>query len=233
MADIIVVDDETDVAFMIADYLQAKGYQIRTASGGAELREAIAATKPDLVVLDLNMPGENGFSLARWLREHHDTGILMLTGADSVFDKVAGLEVGADDYLAKPFAPVELEARIAAVLRRRRPKRANNAGVLPARHFAFGTYVFDADRRDLSDAEGRTISLTPMELDLVAAFATRPGQVIGRDELLNLAPPRGDEPFDRSIDSRITRLRRRLEKDPTKPELIKTIRGAGYLYPRG
>lgn len=233
MADIIVVDDETDVAFMIADYLQAKGYQIRTASGGAELREAIAAAKADLVVLDLNMPGENGFSLARWLREHHDTGILMLTGADSVFDKVAGLEVGADDYLAKPFAPVELEARIAAVLRRRRPKRANNAGVLPAGHFAFGTYVFDANARYLIDADGATMSLTPMELDLVATFATRPGEVIGRDELLDLAPPRGDEPFDRSIDSRITRLRRRLEKDPAKPELIKTIRGAGYLHPRG
>lgn len=230
MADIIVVDDETDVAFMIADYLQAKGYGIRTASGGAELREAIAAAGADLVVLDLNMPGENGFSLARWLREHHDTGILMLTGADSVFDKVAGLEVGADDYLAKPFAPVELEARIAAVLRRRRPKGSTDT--LPAGHFAFGTYVFDARARDLIDADGVAISLTPMELDLVAAFATRPGQVIGRDELLDLAPPRGDEPFDRSIDSRITRLRRRLEKDPTKPELIKTIRGLGYLYPR-
>ncbi|WP_292519765.1 response regulator transcription factor [Mesorhizobium sp.] len=135
MADIIVVDDETDVAFMIADYLQAKGYRIRTASGGAELREAIAAAKADLVVLDLNMPGENGFSLARWLREHHDTGILMLTGADSVFDKVAGLEVGADDYLAKPFSPVELEARIAAVLRRRRPKGSDNADALPRRAF--------------------------------------------------------------------------------------------------
>ncbi|TIO08300.1 response regulator transcription factor [Mesorhizobium sp.] len=232
MADIIVVDDETDVAFMIADYLQAKGYRIRTASGGAELREAIATATADLVVLDINMPGENGFSLARWLREHHDTGILMLTGADSVFDKVAGLEVGADDYLAKPFAPVELEARIAAVLRRRRPKGSNDADTLPAGHFAFGTYVFDARVRNLIDVDGVAIPLTPMELDLVAAFAARPGQVIGRDELLDLAPPRGDEPFDRSIDSRITRLRRRLEKDPAKPELIKTIRRVGYLYPR-
>ena len=232
MADIIVVDDETDVAFMIADYLQAKGYGTRTASNGAELRQAIAAAKTDLVVLDLNMPGENGFSLARWLREHLDAGILMLTSADSVFDKVAGLEVGADDYLAKPFAPVELEARIAAVLRRRRPKGSNDAEFLPAGHFHFGAYVFDATARSLSDADGVAMSLTPMELDLVAAFATRPGQVIGRDELLDLAPPRGDEPFDRSIDSRITRLRRRVEKDPAKPELIKTIRGVGYLYPR-
>ena len=232
MADIIVVDDETDVAFMIADYLQAKGYSIRTASGGAELRQAIAAAKTDLVVLDLNMPGENGFSLARWLREHHDAGILMLTGADSVFDKVAGLEVGADDYLAKPFAPVELEARIAAVLRRRRPKGVNGAEPLPAGQFLFGAYVFDATARSLSDADGVAMALTPMELDLVAAFATRAGQVIGRDELLDLAPPMGDEPFDRSIDSRITRLRRRIEKDPAKPELIKTIRGVGYLHPR-
>ncbi|TIP97613.1 MAG: response regulator transcription factor [Mesorhizobium sp.] len=232
MADIIVVDDETDVAFMIADYLQAKGYHIRTASGGAELRQAIAAAKADLVVLDLNMPGENGFSLARWLREHHDTGVLILTGADSVFDKVAGLEVGADDYLAKPFSPVELEARIAAVLRRRRPRGSDNADTLPAGHLAFGTFVFDARARNLIDADGVGIPLTPMELDLVAAFATRAGQVIGRDELLDLAPPRGDEPFDRSIDSRITRLRRRLEKNAVKPELIKTIRGAGYLYPK-
>lgn len=232
MVDIIVVDDETDVAFMIADYLQAKGYSVRTASGGSELRAVITAAKADLVVLDLNMPGENGFSLARWLREHHDAGIVILTSADSVFDKVAGLEVGADDYLVKPFALTELEARIAAVLRRRRPKGADGADPLPAGHFAFGAYIFDAVARTLSDAEGRDISLTPMELDLVAAFATRPGQVIGRDELLDLAPPRGDEPFDRSIDSRITRLRRRTEKDPTKPELIKTIRGVGYLYPR-
>jgi len=232
MAEIIVVDDETAVAFMIADYLHAKSYRVRTAPDGVALREAITVAPADLVVLDVNMPGENGFSLARWLREHHDTGILMLTGADTVFDKVAGLEVGADDYLSKPFEPAELEARIAAVLRRRRPNPLNGAPVLAAGCFAFGSHVFDASSRSLTDAHGARVPLTPMELDLVAAFATRAGQVIGRDELLDLAPPRGDEPFDRSIDSRITRLRRRLEDNPAKPELIKTIRGAGYLHPK-
>jgi DNA-binding response OmpR family regulator len=192
----------------------------------------MAAASADLVVLDLNMPGENGLSLARWLREHHDTGILMLTGIDSAFDRVAGLEIGADDYLSKPFALVELEARIAAILRRRRPKTANGAPPLASGYLAFGSYVFDQNARSLADVHGTPVPLTPMELDLVAVFATHSGQVLTRDEILDLAPPRGDDPFDRSIDSRVTRLRRRLETDPTKPELIKTMRGAGYLYPK-
>ncbi|NGO53840.1 response regulator [Allomesorhizobium camelthorni] len=232
MADIIVVDDEKDLASMIADYLQALGHSLRVAFDGVGLREAMAAASADLVVLDLNMPGENGLSLARWLREHHDAGILMLTGADTAFDRVAGLEVGADDYLSKPFALTELEARIAAVLRRRRPKIAIGAPALAAGCLAFGSYVFDPNARSLVDMHGALVPLTPMELDLVAVFATHPGRVLTRDDILDLAPPRSDEPFDRSIDSRITRLRRRLETDPTKPELIKTMRGAGYLYPK-
>ena len=232
MADIIVVDDETDVAFMIADYLQAKGYRIRMASGGAELREAIAAAKADLSFSTSTCRARTALAWPAGCVNITTPASLCSTGADLVFDKVAGLEIGADDYLAKPFSPVELEARIAAVLRRRMPKGSNDADALPAGQFAFGTYLFDARARNLIDADGVAIPLTPMELDLVAAFATRAGQVIGRDELLDLAPPRGDEPFDRSIDSRITRLRRRLEKDPAKPELIKTIRGVGYLFPR-
>jgi DNA-binding response OmpR family regulator len=232
MAQVIVVDDEAPVALMIADYLTAKGHAVRTAGSGSELREAIAAAPADLVMLDVNMPGETGFSLARWLREHHDVGILMLTAVDTVFDKVAGLETGADDYVAKPFEPVELEARMTAILRRRRPQRLAGARALREGQVAFGRFVFDPSSRSLTDADGSALPLTPMEIDLVAAFALRPGQVITRDELLDLAPPRGDEPFDRSIDSRITRLRRRLEDDPAKPELIKTIRGAGYLHPK-
>jgi DNA-binding response OmpR family regulator len=232
MADIIVVDDEKDLASMIADYLETLGHRLRVAFDGVGLRKAMAAASADLVVLDLNMPGENGLSLARWLREHHDTGILMLTGIDSAFDRVAGLEIGADDYLSKPFALVELEARIAAILRRRRPKTASGAPPLAAGCLAFGSYVFDQNARSLADVHGAPVPLTPMELDLVAVFATHSGQVLTRDEILDLAPPRGDDPFDRSIDSRVTRLRRRLETDPTKPELIKTMRGAGYLYPK-
>jgi len=232
MADIIVVDDEKNLASMIADYLRIMSYEVRVEHDGVGLRGAMAISRADLVVLDLNMPGEDGFSLARWLREHHDAGILMLTAAGTAFDTVAGLEVGADDYLSKPFALAELEARIAAILRRRRPKPANGAPAPPPGCFVFGSYVFDPDARSLLDGHGAPVPLTPMELDLVAVFATRAGQVLTRDEILDLAPPRGDEPFDRSIDSRITRLRRRLETDPTKPELIKTMRGAGYLYPK-
>ncbi|MFI0847991.1 response regulator [Mesorhizobium sp. IMUNJ 23232] len=232
MADIIVVDDDRAVALMVGDYLGAKGHAVRVAHDGAELRAVIAAKPADLVVLDLNMPGETGFALARWLREHHDLGIVMLTGADSAFDRVAGLEVGADDYIAKPFAPVELEARIAAILRRRNPRAAEGLPSLPPGCVAFGAYVFDPKKRDLTDPAGTPVVLTQMELDLVAAFAVHPGRVFTRDELLDLAPPRGDDPFDRSIDSRINRLRRRLETDPSKPDLIKTLRGAGYVFPK-
>ncbi|MEQ1951495.1 response regulator transcription factor [Mesorhizobium sp. CN2-181] len=232
MAEIIVVDDDPSVALMVADYLGAKGHSVRIAHDGAELRAMIATGPADLVVLDLNMPGETGFALARWLREHHDLGIVMLTGADSAFDRVAGLEVGADDYIAKPFAPAELEARIAAILRRRNPRVSEGLPSLPPGCVAFGAYAFDPKKRSLADPAGAPVTLTPMELDLVAVFAGHPGRVFTRDELLDLAPPRGDDPFDRSIDSRINRLRRRLETDPSKPELIKTLRGAGYVYPR-
>jgi DNA-binding response OmpR family regulator len=233
MAKLLVVDDDRAVAGMVAEYLEARGHAVRLAAGGARARALLAEEPADLVVLDLNMPGETGFALARWLRETLDTGILMLTGADSTFDRVAGLEAGADDYLAKPFAPQELEARIQAILRRR-PGAATEAPRrdLPRGWLPFGPYAFDPRSRRLRDAEGAPVSLTPMEAELVAAFAARPGQLLSRDELLDLAPPRGDDPFDRSIDSRINRLRRRLEADPGKPEIIKTLRGAGYLLAR-
>ena len=228
MADIIVVDDEADVSFMVADFLNRKGHTVRMAADGAALRRAMDASPADLVLLDLNLPGENGLSLARWLREHFDAGIMMLTGVDTPFDRVAGLEVGADDYLAKPFAPEELEARSLAILRRRRP----NGRPLPAGCRHFGPYVLDEASGRLTAEDERVVQLSGMELELVVVFARNPGRVFTREELLDLAPPRLDDPFDRSIDSRITRLRRRLERDPAKPELIKTVRGAGYVHPR-
>lgn len=232
MAELIVVDDERDIAFMVADFLGHKGHAVRMAHDGSGLRGAIAQAPADLIVLDLNMPGDDGFTLTRWLREHHDAGIIMLTAADTTFDTVAALETGADDFMPKPFAPVELEARIEAVLRRRRPNLADGLPTLPKGSLAFGPYVFDPIRRRLTDASGETVSLHGTEIDLIAAFAANPGKVLSRDELLDLAPSRGDDAFDRSIDSRITRLRRRLEADPAKPEIIKTVRGAGYLHPR-
>ena len=231
MAQIIVVDDEPDIAFMAADFLEMNGHAVRMAHDGRQLRSTIQSGAADLVVLDVNMPGENGFSLARWLREQHDPGIIMLTAADTTFDCVAALETGADDHMAKPFSLAELEARITAILRRRKPLPAG-LPPLPAGCLAFGFYVYDPRARTLTDAGGRTLALGPMEAELVDVVARNAGRVLSRDDRLDLAPPRGGDPFDRSIDSRVTRLRRRFEIDPARPTLIKTVRGAGYLHPR-
>jgi DNA-binding response OmpR family regulator len=231
MADIIVVDDDLALALMIVDFLTGGGHRVRSAPDGVTLRKEMERFPSDVVILDLNLPGEDGLSLARWLREHFSTiGIVMLTGVDTPFDRVAGLEVGADDYIAKPFEPAELEARAVAVLRRRRP---DGMRPLPLGHYLFGRYILDEAAARLTTEGGRVIQLSPMELDLVSVFARNPGRVFTREELLDLAPPRMEDPFDRSIDSRITRLRRRLEQNPAKPELIKTMRGAGYLHPKG
>lgn len=232
MAQIIVVDDEPDIAFMAADFLEMKGHAVRMAHDGRHLRSTIEAGAADMIVLDVNMPGENGFSLARWLREQHDPGIIMLTSADTTFDCVASLETGADDHMVKPFSLAELEARIDAILRRRKPAPAGSPP-LPAGCLAFGAYVYDPRERTLRHVDGQVAALGPMEADLVDAFARNAGRVLSRDDLLDLAPPRGGDPFDRSIDSRVTRLRRRFEDDSARPTLIKTIRGAGYLHPAG
>jgi DNA-binding response OmpR family regulator len=229
MAELIVVDDEPDLCLMLTEYLTMLGHGVRTAPDGPTLRRLIGEAAADLVLLDIGLPGEDGFRLARWLRERHDPGIIMLTGADTVVDRVVGLEIGADDHIGKPFDLAEVRARIDAVLRRRRPRRGEDhlgEGLL-----CFGPYRFDTRRFRLVDADGAEVPLSEMELDLVAAFATHPGRVLGREDLLRLAPPRGEESFDRSIDNRVTRLRRKLERDPAKPELIKTWRGAGYLFP--
>jgi DNA-binding response OmpR family regulator len=228
-AQLVVVEDEPDLRRMLEDYLTGAGHEVRCAGDGVALRRLLEAGPADLVVLDLGLPGEDGLSLARWLRERHDPGIVMLTGADTSLDRILGLEVGADDYIGKPFAPRELVARIEAVLRRRRPGDAGSP--LPPGALRFGRYVLQDEPLRLVDDRGADLGLSLMELELVQAFAANAGRALSRDRLLDLAPPRGDEPFDRSIDNRITRLRRKLERDPAKPELIKTIRGAGYLYP--
>jgi DNA-binding response OmpR family regulator len=225
MARIAVVDDEADIREMLVDFLGSKGHEVIVAADGAALDEVLAqVTAPDLFVLDVGLPGRNGFEIARTLRASLDPGIIMLTGTGDLVDRVVGLEIGADDYLAKPVALAELAARIAAVLRRR------SAGQAPVEGVAFGSFRFDLRAFSLLDAAGRPVDLSPMDVDLVAAFATNPGRVLSRDELMRLAPPRGDDSNDRSIDHRVTRLRRKLEVDPEHPQLIKTVRGAGYIY---
>ncbi|WP_368373099.1 response regulator [Rubellimicrobium arenae] len=227
MARIVVVDDDPDIRGMLVDYFGSIGHSVMAVADGAGLDRDPAARQADLYVVDLGLPGEDGFALTRRLRADRDAGIVMLTGASDTTERIVGLEVGADDYVTKPVDLPELAARIAAILRRRR------SAEVPEGCTRFGRYLLDLRAWELRDEAGRPVELRPMEIDLVAAFATRPGRVLSRDDLLHLAPARGDDPFDRSIDHRVTRLRRKLERDPAHPELIKTVRGAGYLFAPG
>ena len=225
MARIAVVDDDREIREMLADYLGRAGHHVLTAEHAPALEALLAAGEiPDLFVLDVGLPGRSGLDLARDLRARYDPGIVILTGAGDLVDRVVGLEIGADDYLGKPVELAELAARISAVLRRRPVRGAAAAGP------SFGPYSLDLRAFCLRDASGHAVDLSPMEVDLVAAFATNPNRVLSRDDLLRLAPPRDDESNDRSIDHRVTRLRRKLEADPEHPQLIKTVRGVGYVH---
>jgi len=227
---LIVVDDEPELRAMVAEYLGRHGYVVSTAAGGGELDACLADGMPDLLILDVNMPGEDGFAIARRIRARSDVPIVMLTAADDVVDRVVGIELGADDYVTKPFDLRELRARIQAVLRRnvRAPEPASPAK--PANAVRIGDLWLDVDARKLSDEHGEELELTAMEFDLLAAFAHNPNRVLSRERLLNLAHNRDTEPFDRSIDVRIARIRRKVERDPAKPQVIKTMRGAGYMF---
>ena len=227
---ILVVDDDSDVRFMLRRYLSRHGFDVEVAEDGARLRALIGDQEFDLVVLDLNMPGEDGISLARFLRDNHPVGIIMLTAAAEVVDRIVGLEVGADDYVTKPFEPRELLARIKSVLRRLENAAPAAPSAAADGRMPFGSCSLDIDARRLFDENGEEITITSMEYDLLKAFADHPNKVLSRDQLLNLAHNRDWEPFDRSIDIRITRLRRKIESDPAKPQVIKTVRGAGYIY---
>jgi len=219
---------------MLKEYLTRQGFVVRVADGGTAMREALATSVPDVVLLDITMPGESGLALARYLREHVDVGIIMVTASDEVVERIVGLEVGADDYIAKPFDPRELLARMRSLLRRLSAvpdktvpyaPRENGAHRLPV-----GDCQLDVDARRLLGASGEDIPITAMEFDLLKLFVSRPNRVFSRDDILNLTQNRDWDPFDRSVDIRIARLRRKLERDPSKPTLIRTVRGAGYVY---
>ncbi|MGI6245793.1 MAG: response regulator transcription factor [Pseudochelatococcus sp.] len=222
MADLIVVDDDAALGRMLREVLGMTGHDVRLATGAGELEAALGRALPDLVVLDVSLPGEDGLSIARRLRKAHDFGIIMLTGAGAVVDRVAGLEVGADDYVTKPFSVFELAARVEAVLRNRRFIRD---GMVP-----FGALTFDLKRWKLFKPNGDEVRLYPTEIDLIAAFATNPGKILSRDDILRLAPAHGDNPVDRSVDTRVTRLRRKLDHLGHDGRLIRTCRGNGYIY---
>ncbi len=228
---ILVCDDETDLREMLQEYLQKRGYRVRLAGDAEALRAEIEAAMPDLVILDINMPGEDGLSALRRLRTESDIPVLMLTAAGETIDKIVGLEMGADDYLGKPVDLRELEARIKAVLRRRNGP-VENTGVPPVGGtlVQFGDHSLDLDAAKLTDAAGEEVPLTAMEFRLLKLFAENRARVLNRDQILEQAHDRSWDPYDRSIDIRISRLRRKIEKNPQKPTIIRTVRGIGYVF---
>ncbi len=224
---ILVVDDDPDLRDLLCTYLGANGFDVRTAGDGVAMRAALANGAPDAVVLDLMLPGEDGLSLTRWLRSQSSVPILMLSARGEEMDRVIGLEVGADDYLAKPFGPRELLARLRALMRRVHPVAADVCA--PDAHPHFGPFSLDIKGRRLL-REGVELGLTSAEFDLLVAFVTRPNRVLSRDMLVDILRGYERDPFDRSIDNRVTRLRRKIEVDATAPAYIRTVRGEGYLF---
>jgi DNA-binding response OmpR family regulator len=238
---LIVVDDEPDLRSMIAEYLGKHGFTVRTAAGGSELDAHLSAEPADLLILDVNMPGEDGFAVARRIRATSKLPILMLTAADDIVDRVVGLEIGADDYLTKPFDLRELRARIRALLRRATPQAVQLAQAPAAApdnaksgdansKVRFGHMVLDLEAHRLIASDGTAMTLTATEFDLLEAFARHPNRVLSREQLLDLAHDPDSDVFDRSIDIRIARIRRKVEQDPSNPQTIKTVRGAGYMF---
>ena len=227
---IFVVDDEAAARDMIGDYLKMHGFGVTLCDGGASLRQALASQSPDLIVLDLNMPQEDGLSIIRSLKQNSRVPIIMLTATASPIDRVVGLELGADDYLAKPCELRELVARIRSVLRRSVGAAAPASGASTGSEVRFGTKWLDLDARVLRDETGVEHPLTTSEFNLLKAFAENPKRVMSRERLLDLANARDPDAFDRAIDVRITRIRRKVEPDPEHPRIIRTVRGAGYVF---
>lgn len=224
---VLVVEDEAAQRQLLTEYLSRQGFRAIGLPDGAALRRAIGGEPPDLVLLDLGLPGEDGFSLARHLRERlPKVGIIMVTASGDTVDRVVGLETGADDYIPKPFDPRELLARVKSVLR-----RAGSGPSMPTGgRVRMGRRLLDLQRRVLLADDGTEERLTASEFDLLRLFAENPGRPLARDWLLEATSHREAEPFDRAIDLRITRLRRKIEIDPEHPEAIRTVRGLGYIF---
>ncbi len=228
-AHILVVDDDGQVRQLIGRFLRENGYRVSCARDGREMRESLASAEIDLVILDLMLPGTSGLDLCRELRATSALPIIMLTAKGEDTDRIVGLELGADDYMPKPFNPRELLARVRAVLRRAaaRPEAHRTTG---GRLITFAGWTLDTLRREVTSADGVVTDLSGGEYDLLLAFVEHPNRVLSRDQLLELARNRTSGPLDRSIDVQISRLRRKLEVDENAPTLIKTIRGAGYMF---
>jgi DNA-binding response OmpR family regulator len=231
---IFVVDDEQAARDMVGDYLKMHGFEVTLCDGGASLRQSMTSARPDLVVLDLNMPEEDGLSIVRDIKSKSNIPIIMLTATASPIDRVVGLELGADDYIPKPCELRELVARIRSVLRRGTAPAAATAAAAPAdaptNAVRVGTKWFDFDTHRLRDDAGQEQILTRSEYALLRAFTDNPKRVLSRDRLLDLADARDPDAFDRSIDVRINRIRKKIEPEPAHPRYIRTVRGLGYVF---
>jgi len=227
---ILVVDDDSALRELVVEYLTMSGYWVGQAANGIELREQLNRHAIDLIVLDLMLPGEDGLSLLRWLQEHHGPPVIIVSARGDEVDRVVGLEMGADDYLAKPFGPRELLARIRAVLRRSNDSESSND---ENQISAFGPFRLQTANHTLS-RDGQDIPLTFGEFNLIRVFLEHANQVLSRDHLVSLLKGYERSPFDRSIDVRVTRLRRKIEPNPENPIYLRTVWGEGYLFtPKG
>jgi two-component system OmpR family response regulator len=225
---VLLVEDDADIRALVAGFLSREGFEVETADGGVQMDRAIARRRPDIVVLDLMLPGEDGLSICRRLRARGDLPILMLTAKSDEIDRVVGLELGADDYLGKPFNPRELLARLRAILRRAGPRPLAEP---ERRRLTFLGFVADLDARTLEAMDGGRVPLTSAEFDLLACFLERPRRVLSREQLLDWTRGRNADPFDRTIDVTVSRLRRKLEQaDGGAQGLITTVRNGGYLF---
>ena len=227
---VLALDDDPAIRELIADYLPENELRVTAVATGRELAEAMARDTFDMVVLDLRLPGEDGMSIARRLREASQIPILMLTGRIDEADRVMGLELGADDYLTKPFSPRELLARIRALVRRAKAQATVADTIAKVRAYRFGGWELNVGLRRLKSSAGQSVELTNGEFSLLTAFLSAPQRVLTRDQLLELSRLHNAEVYDRSIDVQILRLRRKIEADPAHPTYIRTERGAGYLF---
>ncbi len=225
---LLIVDDDTEILALIQRYFSSQGFKVSTAINGTAMRTAIKAGCVDIVLLDLGLPREDGFELTRYLREHWGGAIVIVTGRGDSVDRVVGLELGADDYVTKPFDLRELLARVRSVLRRTTP--GSMSGTSASSAIEFAGHRLDPDARMLIDPNGSEVPLTTGEFDLLRIFLEHPNRVLSRDQIMDFMHGRNTGPFDRAIDVQIGRLRRKIERDPIKPELIKSVRGAGYLF---
>jgi two-component system, OmpR family, response regulator len=228
---ILVVDDDPAVRELLRDCLEPEGFRVSEAADSTAMRALLSAGHIDLVTLDLMLGGENGLNLALDIRSHHEIPIIMITGKGDTIDRVVGLELGADDYIAKPFHPREVVARIRAVLRRKAPAESGKAVSNPkSERLAFDDWTMDLGRREVLSTNQAALALTTAEFDLLEILARRPQRVHSRDTIMDLLKGHDWTPFDRSIDALVSRLRKKIEADPENPRLLKTVRGVGYIF---